>query len=85
MWAPMAFTTGGRVMLDDVWTVTRSLLNPRVWLPYDHEGDQSCFLYAGSLTAVKAWVETRVDLRGKYRWVHDHDDWILVDSEKYPA
>ena len=68
-------------MSEDVWTVSRSMLDPRVWLPYGHDGDQSCFLHAGALKAVKAWVEEHEDMT-VYHWVKSGpDDWLLIDRD----
>lgn len=45
---------------DDEVAVRRSDLDPSVWVPITLGfGDQSCFLHAGGMRAVKAWAERR--------------------------
>ena len=64
--------------VDVLWTVTRSMLDSRVWLPFDHE-DETCLMYAGTLRAVKGWVAKQVGDMSEVRWIKDGPDhWRLV-------
>jgi hypothetical protein len=57
----------------DAVVVTRSRLDPAVWVPYPSGfGDQSAFLHAGGLRAVKRWAEREYGVVGWKKTGPDH-------------
>ena len=71
---------GMRMGTDDgnVWTISRSLLDPRVWVPFNHEGDATCFLQAStSLRRLKVWIAEHEDMTDLEWTKQDADNWTL--------
>lgn len=54
--------------------VVRSYTDPSVWVPVTPFGDMQCFLYAGPLRKVRAYILDQLDSEGVYRWQRGEED-----------
>lgn len=62
---------------EEGWVVTRSDLDPRVWVPVPSGfGEAGLMLNAGSLTKVKAWVE-------RYPYNEPDFAWRKIDADRW--